>query len=179
MLQDFCSVLSKLHDKAPVHKWEASKAAIVTVSHTALLQCVIQPYYGVSYGLVTVLQDFCRVLSELHDKAPVHKWEASKAAIEKAFGLPVEHMFESIDHSAIASGSIAQVQPPHLPPPPPPGLLLCPEPDFVDKKFRLAWCGLCHLEASATLTVLFAILHMYNHTFWGPPRPIVHTIADF
>ncbi|KAL0035601.1 hypothetical protein WJX79_001935 [Trebouxia sp. C0005] len=53
--------------------------------------------------------DFCRVLSELHDKAPVHKWEASKAAIEKAFGLPVEHMFESIDHSAIASGSIAQV----------------------------------------------------------------------
>lgn len=53
--------------------------------------------------------DFCRVLSELHDKAPVHKWEASKAAIEKAFGLPVEQMFESIDHSAIASGSIAQV----------------------------------------------------------------------
>ncbi|DBA68897.1 TPA: hypothetical protein ACH3X2_001174 [Trebouxia sp. C0005] len=39
----------------------------------------------------------------------MHKWEASKAAIEKAFGLPVEHMFESIDHSAIASGSIAQV----------------------------------------------------------------------
>ena len=55
------------------------------------------------------MQDFCRVLSELHDKAPVHKWEASKAAIETAFGLPVEQMFESIDHSAIASGSIAQV----------------------------------------------------------------------
>ena len=49
------------------------------------------------------------MLSELHDKAPVHKWEASKAAIEKAFGLPVEQMFESIDHDAIASGSIAQV----------------------------------------------------------------------
>ena len=49
------------------------------------------------------------MLSELHDKAPVHKWEASKAAIEKAFGLPVEQMFETIDHSAIASGSIAQV----------------------------------------------------------------------
>ena len=39
----------------------------------------------------------------------MHKWEASKAAIEKAFGLPVEQMFETIDHSAIASGSIAQV----------------------------------------------------------------------
>lgn len=49
------------------------------------------------------------MLSELHDKAPVHGWEASKAAIETAFGLPVEQMFESIDHNAIASGSIAQV----------------------------------------------------------------------
>ena len=60
-------------------------------------------------ALGLLVQDFCRVLSELHDKAPVHKWEASKAAIETAFGLPVEQMFESIDHSAIASGSIAQV----------------------------------------------------------------------
>ena len=51
------------------------------------------------------------MLSELHDKAPVHSWEASKAAIEKAFGLPVDQMFESIDHDAIASGSIAQVPP--------------------------------------------------------------------
>ncbi len=80
-----------------------------------------------------VLQDFCRVLSELHDKAPVHKWEASKAAIEKAFGLPVEQMFESIDHSAIASGSIAQVHPHPL--------LLCPKADCVDSKCRLACCG--------------------------------------
>ncbi len=128
MLQDFCRVLSELHDKAPVHKWEASKAAIVTVSHTAVLWCLIRPCYGVSYGLVTVSQDFCRVLSELHDKAPVHKWEASKAAIEKAFGLPVEHMFESIDHSAIASGCIAQVTPPPPPqlyPTPPPHLQPC------------------------------------------------------
>lgn len=50
------------------------------------------------------------MLSELHDKAPVHSWEASKAAIETAFGQPVEQLFESIDHSAIASGSIAQVR---------------------------------------------------------------------
>ena len=49
------------------------------------------------------------MLSELHDKAPVHSWEASKAAIETAFGQPVEQLFECIDHSAIASGSIAQV----------------------------------------------------------------------
>ena len=55
------------------------------------------------------MQDFCRVLSELHDKAPVHSWEASKVAIETSFGQPVEELFESIDHSAIASGSIAQV----------------------------------------------------------------------
>lgn len=76
-----------------------------------------QPYGGGGQGgldlwpsaLGLLVQDFCRVLSELHDKAPVHKWEASKAAIETAFGLPVEQMFESIDHSAIASGSIAQV----------------------------------------------------------------------
>ena len=50
------------------------------------------------------------MLSELHDKAPVHSWEASKAAIETAFGQPVEQLFETIDHSAIASGSIAQVK---------------------------------------------------------------------
>ena len=88
-----------------------------------------------------MLQDFCRVLSELHDKAPVHKWEASKAAIEKAFGLPVEQMFESIDHSAIASGSIAQVrsQP----------LLLCPKPARVHSKFRLACCALATLPLPA------------------------------
>ncbi len=125
-------------------------------------------------GGIVVLQDFCRVLSELHDKAPVHKWEASKAAIEKAFGLPVEQMFESIDHSAIASGSIAQVAPstnPNPPPRPPPPphthpLLLCLEPDFVDSKCRLAWYGLYLLGALATLLVLFATLHMYNHIYW-------------
>lgn len=49
------------------------------------------------------------VLSELHDRAPVHSWESSKEQIEKAFGKPVEELFDSINHAALASGSIAQV----------------------------------------------------------------------
>ena len=123
-----------------------------------------------------VLQSFCRVLSELHDKAPVHKWEASKAAIEKAFGLPVEQMFESIDHSAIASGSIAQVrsQP----------LLLCPKPGCVNSSFRLACCALgalatlpmaCWQPCTHTATPL--VLFFQGHVFTlsqGTTRP-AHT----
>lgn len=49
------------------------------------------------------------VLAELHDRAPIHSWAASKAEIEKAFGKPVEELFDSINHKALASGSIAQV----------------------------------------------------------------------
>ena len=52
---------------------------------------------------------FCRVLAELHDRAPVHSWEASKIEIEAAFGKSVEELFESIDHEPLASGSVAQV----------------------------------------------------------------------
>ena len=59
--------------------------------------------------MVCNAQDLCVVLAELHDKAPLHSWAASKAEIEKAFGKPVEELFESIDHKALASGSIAQV----------------------------------------------------------------------
>ena len=50
-------------------------------------------------------------LAELHDRAPIHSWKASKSQIEKAFGQPVEELFDSIDHKALASGSIAQVWP--------------------------------------------------------------------
>ena len=93
------------------------------------------------------------MLSELHDKAPVHKWEASKAAIEKAFGLPVEQMFESIDHSAIASGSIAQVRSHPL--------LLCPNPACVNSKPRLACCA---LGALATLPLpAGSLAHVQPH----------------
>lgn len=63
----------------------------------------------VTVGVIGCVQDFCRVLSELHDKAPTHSWEESKVAIEEAFGKSVEQLFESIDHKPIASGSIAQV----------------------------------------------------------------------
>jgi predicted unusual protein kinase regulating ubiquinone biosynthesis (AarF/ABC1/UbiB family) len=58
---------------------------------------------------VGTLQDVCLVLAELHDRAPVHSWQASKVQIEEAFGKPVEELFDSIDHAALASGSIAQV----------------------------------------------------------------------
>jgi hypothetical protein len=51
------------------------------------------------------------LLSELHDRAPVHSWASSKEQIEKAFGKPVEELFDSIDHKALASGSIAQASP--------------------------------------------------------------------
>ena len=50
------------------------------------------------------------VLSELHDRAPVHAWPASKRLIEAAFGKGVEELFDSIDHKALASGSIAQAR---------------------------------------------------------------------
>lgn len=49
-------------------------------------------------------------LAELHDRAPIHSWAASKAEIELAFGKPVEELFDSISHKALASGSIAQVR---------------------------------------------------------------------
>jgi hypothetical protein len=39
----------------------------------------------------------------------VHSWAASKYQIEKSLGKPVEDLFDSIDHKALASGSIAQV----------------------------------------------------------------------
>ena len=48
------------------------------------------------------------VLAELHDRAPVHNWPASARMIEAAFGKPAEELFDSIDHKALASGSIAQ-----------------------------------------------------------------------
>lgn len=53
--------------------------------------------------------EFCSILSELHDSAPVHSWEESKREIEQSFGKSVEDLFESIDHEPLASGSIAQV----------------------------------------------------------------------
>ena len=56
-----------------------------------------------------VRQEFCGVLSELHDRAPEHSWRASKREIEAVFGKSVEELFDSIEHQPLASGSIAQV----------------------------------------------------------------------
>ena len=50
------------------------------------------------------------MLAELHDRAPVHGWEASRAAIEAAFGRPVGELFDEIEHAPVASGSIAQAR---------------------------------------------------------------------
>jgi len=55
-------------------------------------------------------QELCRVLAELHDRAPVHGWEASRVAIEAAFGRPVGELFDEIEHAPLASGSIAQAR---------------------------------------------------------------------
>ena len=66
-------------------------------------------FCDISIASTVPLQDLCLVLSELHDRAPIHSWAASKAEIEKAFGKPVEELFDSIEQKALASGSIAQV----------------------------------------------------------------------
>ena len=50
------------------------------------------------------------MLAELHDRAPVHGWEASRREIEAAFGRPVDELFDEIDHAPLASGSIAQAR---------------------------------------------------------------------
>jgi hypothetical protein len=55
------------------------------------------------------VQEFCRALSELHDKAPVHSWQFTRMEIERAFGRRVEDLFVSIETTPLASGSIAQV----------------------------------------------------------------------
>lgn len=49
------------------------------------------------------------MLAELHDKAPEHSWRASRREIEAVFGKSVDELFDSIEHRALASGSIAQV----------------------------------------------------------------------
>ncbi|PSC71628.1 putative serine threonine-kinase abkC isoform A [Micractinium conductrix] len=53
--------------------------------------------------------DFCRVMSSLHDQAPVHSEGETKRAVEAAFKAPLEELFESFEAAPLASGSIAQV----------------------------------------------------------------------
>lgn len=53
--------------------------------------------------------DFCEVLSSLHDRAPTHSARYSRKAITRAFGRTPAQMFESFEAAPLASGSIAQV----------------------------------------------------------------------
>ncbi|EFJ43831.1 hypothetical protein VOLCADRAFT_106661 [Volvox carteri f. nagariensis] len=53
--------------------------------------------------------DFCEALSQLHDQAPRHSFAFTKRQVERAFGVPLDVMFEAFDQRPVASGSIAQV----------------------------------------------------------------------
>ncbi len=64
-------------------------------------------------------QTLCDALSNLHSRAPMHSWDFSHALLCQAVGGPLDTYFESIDTTAFASGSIAQVPSaacPRLPP---------------------------------------------------------------
>lgn len=54
-------------------------------------------------------QEFCTVLSELHDRAPVHSDAETRRVVEAAFGRTLEDLFVSFEARPLASGSIAQV----------------------------------------------------------------------
>ena len=54
--------------------------------------------------------EFCRVLSELHDAAPTHSLRLARRTVEAAFGgRTLEQLFLSFEPRPVASGSIAQV----------------------------------------------------------------------
>ena len=46
----------------------------------------------------------------LHSFAPTHAFKHSRAAVEEAFGMPLEQAFEYFEAEPVASGSIAQVR---------------------------------------------------------------------
>lgn len=53
--------------------------------------------------------DMCTELERLQTKAPAHSARFSIAAVEAAFGAPIDQMFDSFEEDPVASGSIAQV----------------------------------------------------------------------
>jgi hypothetical protein len=55
--------------------------------------------------------DMCTELERLQTKAPAHSARFSIAAVEAAFGAPIDQMFDSFEEDPVASGSIAQVSP--------------------------------------------------------------------
>jgi predicted unusual protein kinase regulating ubiquinone biosynthesis (AarF/ABC1/UbiB family) len=54
--------------------------------------------------------DFCAAVERLQSGAPVHPSAASRAAIRRGLGAPVEALFQEFDNIPVASGSIAQVR---------------------------------------------------------------------
>jgi len=53
--------------------------------------------------------DMCKELEMLHTQAPAHRFKHTKKAIEEAFGMRCEDIFEYIDTQPVASGSIGQI----------------------------------------------------------------------
>jgi predicted unusual protein kinase regulating ubiquinone biosynthesis (AarF/ABC1/UbiB family) len=53
--------------------------------------------------------DVCESLARLQSGAPEHPPEQTVAAVERAFGRPLEELFDSFEPRPVASGSIAQV----------------------------------------------------------------------
>jgi hypothetical protein len=53
--------------------------------------------------------DMCSALEQLHASAPAHRFKHTYAAITRAFGLPAGELFEWLEETPLASGSIGQV----------------------------------------------------------------------
>ncbi|XP_057842971.2 uncharacterized protein LOC131052343 isoform X2 [Cryptomeria japonica] len=53
--------------------------------------------------------DICNELSKLHFEAPAHSFAETQKIVNKAFGLPIQDIFEEFSDKPVASGSIAQV----------------------------------------------------------------------
>ena len=53
--------------------------------------------------------DFCQELGKLHSEAPTHPLTETKAAVLRAFGRPIEELFDEFSKVPVASGSIGQV----------------------------------------------------------------------
>lgn len=54
-------------------------------------------------------EDFCEVLSALHDDAPRHSKRQTARLVRKELGAPIEAVFSHFPDEPVASGSIAQV----------------------------------------------------------------------
>lgn len=53
--------------------------------------------------------DMCSALEALHTAAPAHHYRHTARAVKHAFGMPVEDLFQWIEHTPLASGSIGQI----------------------------------------------------------------------